>query len=255
MTTLAATRLASFELPCPSALQFNQLLQYKPIFILNPKVSRLDEVFEEITQQSVASPQKDIASARTLTPKQSDTRREQPESAQRDIENKHEKVADRGQTGTSDIEVQADGEFHAPEMHGSSLYATAENAASTDKARELDNNNEMGIKASRNQRKRLKQTHTPRSSTGTDAKVKDGIETIIRRFTQSDYLYDGNWAQKNLGLSRPLLRKNPPIGREATFYSSLKVDETTYWVCSKWMPNQKARLTRFVNKLSEKAGE
>ena len=97
--------------------------------------------------------------------------------------------------------------------------------------------------------------HTPRSSTGTDAKVKDGIETIIRRFTQSDYLYDGNWAQKNLGLSRPLLRKNPPIGREATFYSSLKVDETSYWVCSKWMPNQKARLTRFVNKLSEKAGE
>lgn len=30
VTTLAATRLASFELPCPSALQFNQLLQYKP---------------------------------------------------------------------------------------------------------------------------------------------------------------------------------------------------------------------------------
>ena len=35
------------------------------IFILNPKVSRLDEVFEEITQQSVASPQKDMI-ARTV---------------------------------------------------------------------------------------------------------------------------------------------------------------------------------------------
>lgn len=225
------------------------------IFILNPKVSRLDEVFEEITQQSVASPQKDIASARSVTPKQSDSRREQSASAQKGLENKHDKVDDRGQTGTSGIEVQADGEFHAPVIHGSSLSAAAENATSADEARELDDNNEMGIKASRDQRKRLKQAHTPRLSTGIDAKVKDGIETIIRRFTRSDYLYDGNWAQKNLGLNRPLLRKNPPIGREATFYSSLKVDETTYWVCSKWMPNQKARLTRFADKLSGKASE
>lgn len=225
------------------------------VFILNPKASRLDEVFEEITQQSAASPQEDIASDRSVTPKPLDGREEQSASAQGGLENNHDKADDYGQSDISDIEAQADGEFHASEVHSPSPSTAAESAASTDEARDLDNNNEEGAKASSNQRKRPKQTHMPRLSIDIDAEVKDDIETIIRRFTLSDYLYDGNWAQRNLGLNRPFLRKNPPIGREAAFYSALKVDETTYWVCSKWLPNQKAQLTRFADKLLRKKSE
>lgn len=229
------------------------------IFVLNPRVSRLDEVFEEIIPQTADSGEADGAlgsfQTRRMIPRGSDGPREKPEPARETPLDKHGKAGGTSRVDLSAIDTRASDEPSVPEALEVSTSRTGEGAASTGGSRERGNADEGEAEANENRRTKQKQVGGHRSPADLDTEVKGSIETIVRHLAQSDCLYDGRWAQRQFGLNRPLVRKSPPIGREAVYYSVLNVEGAAYWVCSRWMPNQKALLARFTSRQFKNATE
>lgn len=82
-----------------------------------------------------------------------------------------------------------------------------------------------------------------------DGATLAAIETVIKRLGDADLLYNPRWAQRELGLERPLLRRRAPTGREAGFYDCENWNGEARWLVNRWSPVQKNKLQGYVRQL------
>lgn len=84
---------------------------------------------------------------------------------------------------------------------------------------------------------------------GLDDATRAAIETVSKRLGDADLLYNPRWAQRELGLERPLLRRRPPAGREAGFYDCVSANGEARWLVNRWSPVQKNKLQGYARQL------
>ena len=74
------------------------------------------------------------------------------------------------------------------------------------------------------------------------------ISELVDLVEDSEQLFKSRWAETNLGLAHPLLRKTAPKGRESRFYTKAQVRGITCYAYSNWLPNYENKLRSFVEK-------
>ena len=77
--------------------------------------------------------------------------------------------------------------------------------------------------------------------------MKDLYELI----EDKELLYNSRWAERNLGISHPLLRKTAPRGREQKLYTKEAYLGEICYVYSGWLPTQRNKLRNYVGRLQK----
>lgn len=98
-------------------------------------------------------------------------------------------------------------------------------------------------------------TFVPNSET-TNSSLNNGrgiesslMKDLYKLIEDKELLYNSRWAEKNLGISHPLLRKTAPKGREQRLYTKeIYLGETCY-IYSNWLPTQKNKLISYIGRV------
>lgn len=72
------------------------------------------------------------------------------------------------------------------------------------------------------------------------------ILELYRIIDKKDYLYKSKWAEANLGLAHPVLRKIEPKGTERKYYKKGFIDSHSCYIYNHWLPIHENRLKSFI---------
>lgn len=74
------------------------------------------------------------------------------------------------------------------------------------------------------------------------------ITELYNLVEDHELLYKSRWAEVNLGIAHPLLRKSAPKGRERKFYAKAEVCGVSCYAYANWLPNYENKLRSYVEK-------
>ncbi len=87
-----------------------------------------------------------------------------------------------------------------------------------------------------------------------DDATRAAVDAVAAGIGDIELLYNVRWAQGEVGLSRQLLRRKRPEGREVKFYERAVVAGEDCWITNHWTPVQKNRLQSLVRQLEKSGG-
>lgn len=74
------------------------------------------------------------------------------------------------------------------------------------------------------------------------------IKELYNIIEDKNLLYKSQWAQNNLGMAHPLLRRTLPTGSERKFYTKEEICEESCFVFNKWLPNYLNKLMHYIDR-------